>query len=273
MTCSFRKYSLLIALFHVTKIHLLNSRNLTTLVLGSYFGAHFDKFFINCQNLEDVRIDDYMSEIPSTAIVAIKSTLKSNRGIQKLSLCGPSFFEEDFSTGINFSLKELSILYFREVNQENLISFLKTQQNSLETLTIDKWKGEELTATILSMPRLRKLTLFVHMNSIDTIPGDCKSNTIVDLHVTLFLGSVEFENFLKSFPKVERLKISQSAFTNEIADSIPEIFKCLKRLFVQVWCATTLSNEAFFMNLDRIEGDCVELNSNELFQKLNGRRI
>lgn len=216
-----------------------------------------------------------MHKIPTEALNAIRKTLKSNKRLKTLSFSGLSLFNEDFSTGISFNLRQLTIHFgYEEFHRRNLISFLESQKDSLEALEMDEWKDEELAKTILSLPRLKKLTFFVYStNSIENIAVGFESLSVVDLCVTLVLGFTKFENFLKAFPKVEAFKISQACFTDEVADTIPKIFKSLKRLWVQFFSANNISNETFYMNLEKIESHGLHAGSKQLADKLNVRFI
>lgn len=75
----------------------------------------------------------------------------------------------DFSSNIDFKLKELAIGFLNVWKYEslsplpmkNINLFLKTQKDSLEKLTVNAWENAEVIKTILSMPRLKYLTLRV----------------------------------------------------------------------------------------------------------------
>lgn len=213
--------------------------------------------------------------IPSPALNAIRTSLKANTLLTKLEILDTTVFNVDFSSEIRFKLKELVILFVRnKVQEQNINFFLKTQSDTLEVLTFDRWRNADLMKTIVFMPRLRKFTLqmslsescklkFVHQNS---------SVVVLNLEVSEYCEKVEIRSLLTAFPKVESLNIKNRNFNDEIANYIPESLIFLKRLAVSSFRAVNISNEAFYLNLEEINCSYqgVLPSSSKLFEKLNG---
>lgn len=135
----------------------------------------------------------------------------------------------------------------------NLNWFLMKQKNSLKVVKISRQMDLERLKIILPMPRLKELALgsyfigdlklaaeglqpnlsLTHLH----LPNDRNENASVKILLTLF-------------PNVEFLKLWH--VDDKTADSISEIGKNLKSLSVTNFFARKISNEAFYLNLEKL---------------------
>lgn len=177
---------------------------------------------------------------------AIRTSLKSNETLKKLRLPCDTLFNEDISTEIGFKLRVLQLLFPREAQQKgNINLFLKTQKNSLRTLSIGRWLGGDVTKTVLSMTRLKALTLFQHVDYIE--PSEYAESLPQNLSVTKLDLSDIFTNemtdrLVKAFPNVEYMKINMMYPNRRL---IHETMKSLKDLNTGKYGDHQVSPEVF----------------------------
>lgn len=226
--------------------------------MGTSFLYYYDKAFVNCKSLKSLHIN--LSEsMPETKLNAIRNSLKSNKGLKKLNITCNSLFDEDFSSEINFNLTEFDafLLHIHGLHSvQNFKKFLATQKDSLETLHFYGWEAIVHTmATILSMPRLKKLRLGGLedlRNPIQLATGISQQNcsiTTLDLSFLNLRNSNTLKIVLGAFPKVQNLIICR--FSDIIAVVISEQFKSLKNLSVSYFEVTNMiGNEEFYRNLE-----------------------
>lgn len=232
-----------------------------------YFDCYSNTFCF-LRNLERLYID--MFEGTPSSSNAIRTILKSNKGLKFLKFDDPYLFNQDFSTEIDFKLAELQIDYIGEeqIFSHNLNLFLKTQRDTLETVeTLADWTDVDVMKTILSMPRLKNLTLgdfeFDALEIAEALPPN---NSVKSLHLLDWDNYSECDFFFKVCPKVEFLEMNE--ITDEIADLISETCKSLKRLCVHRFRAKNIKDEAFFSDLDEISCGEVASYSEGLTERL-----
>lgn len=204
---------------------------------------------------------------------AIATTLKSNKSLKILNVSGGSVFSKTLASGVDFKLRELSIgqIEYETPFQQNFNSFLKTQRDSLEALTIEQELEAEVFRTILSMTRLKDI--WMRSNDIDLLKYSADNfPQNFSLETFFFKGPINnrdlFKKVLSMFPKVAYLNISN--LTNEVAEIISETCKHLKKISTAKFSATNVSNEVFYKNLEKLYSFQVNGDSQKLFEKLNG---
>lgn len=208
-----------------------------------------------------------------SASEAIRNTLKSSNGLKKLEIKCDSLFSEDFSSEINFKLKQLhiySLVDSEVVFQRNVNSFLMTQRETLESVIFAGRMGIEVLETILTMPRLKKLTFGV--NCIDPLKLATvilpENKSVTSLHLTgVWRNLTSYKIILKAFPNVENLRILK--MTDEVAEIIPEACKKLKTFTPMQFEVKSIKNEDFYRNLSKFASCLIEPASLELFKKFN----
>lgn len=244
--------------------------------------------FANCKNLY-LLVMELKDNISPFQLNAVRKCLKSNKQLKHLALFGAPLFKEDFSTDIGFQLRKLIIgccpsgrnrqNRYETFPMKNINSFLKTQVSSLETLTLYGLENAEILRTILSMLRLKSLTLRVFSAIRPAVLASesfAQSKSITYLNIERFDPDFVFK--LSAFPNVEILKIE--TFDDESANVIAESCKSLKKLSVRHFFAMNISNEAFFLGLK--EFTCKTINTYQsaenmsrkvLFEKLNVKYV
>lgn len=268
------------------KFHLLSQlivffRSLKTLRIDRYghtFANHYEKIFVDCKKLEHLTF--WLHTMPDPALNAIRTTLKMNENLKTLELLhihDGNVFSEDFSSEIKFKLESFCI-YFNVLEPQllrNLHSFLITQKNCLEKLTI-RITTIETMKIIASMPRLKKL--YLHgIDDIDQLEVAAESwppnHSLTVLNIPCFWNdNNSYEFFPKLFPKVEALHIT--TFGDREADFISENFKCLKRMRMENFRATSIKDEDFFLRLSKLcRLDLVATEYEDLSKKLNVQKV
>lgn len=238
------------------------------MTLISTFASFYDSAFVKCKGLESLSIST-IDDIRPKVVSALKNSLKSNHGLKKLKLQCKPIFHEDFSSEINFKLKEFEVqsLDLHQYVRTNLNLFLMTQWDSLETLSIDRWIDDNVMGTILSMPHLKNLSLGLRdLGSVRTLP---QSDSITTLNLSYMWGCPIRKFILEAFPNVENLTIAD--MSGESADIISETCINLKRLSIKYFMANRISNEEFFMKLESFTCDGIQPvnhNGQKLFKKL-----
>lgn len=210
----------------------------------------------------------------------MRNSLKCNKKLKSLELYGGMIFSEDFLTGIIFKLTTLSIIQVEPEFQSVFNSFLKTQRDSLEDLSIGRRPSFEIMKTILSMPRLNKVFLSVKESElrgqimwlpaeffIQSLPQNFSVSNF-DLRSGWATCFTWCELFFKALPNIKSLKIT--LLDDESADVIAKTCKFLKQLEVEYFNAKAIANEDFYLNLEKLFSENVDEDSQQLFEKLNG---
>lgn len=280
--------------FFFIKIQLeFRFRNLKTLTVSGDFAAVYDKAFASCKSFTSLSItfDDVLSRAPTpqSAVDALKTSLKSNKGLKTLKIDGSLVLKEDLSSAVSFKLTEFSVSFKTHAMQlhPNFNLFLKTQADTLECLEVNGWpklsfalwnQEDQSLKTLLSMTRFKTVSLKnFHFNvSVHAARQIPQNNSVTSL--TLKDSNPGNEKkllnfFLKAFPKLEILKIT--GFDNEIADLISETSTSLKHLSVESFCLKNVSHEEFFLNLESFicvyqkSKFCLDSVSSRMFERLN----
>lgn len=218
----------------------------------------YEKAFVNCQNLENLSVNKNFDEPLPKTINAVRKILETNKKLKTLETTCWSLFNDDFSSEVSFELKELSIINVFSDSQrlgQNFNLFLKAQRDTLEKLTISELIGVETIKIILSMPRLKEFTLSeLDINPLEDTPARLpQSHSITSLALPTFNNSNAFNKiFLKSFPKVEYLSISNMP-CDELADLIPKAFKFLKTVKLIEFFMPESSPLRAFVNVEILE--------------------
>lgn len=252
-------------------------RNLKSLEIDGYNDFRSNgEILVNCKSLESltVRLKKIASQQTSEAI---RKTLIDNKKLKKLEIFGDLLhpvFDRDLTSEKNFSLTELNIDFLMHKSNvcHNLNLLLMMQRNSLEILSIKRSCGVEVMKTILSLPRLKQLTL--GEGDIMLIrKNNCfeESHSVTSLHLknSPFL-LCNFNILLKLFPKVETLKVQ--TFTEELANAISKTCKSLKTLSIDEFVAIRIKDEAFFMKLKKLKCNSLSTASYSLFGFLTGQQ-
>lgn len=139
-----------------------------------------------------------------------------------------------------------------EKSYPDLNSFLITQKDSIQVLKLRQQLTLDLMKTIFTIPRLKKLDLGTFCSNdlkvaVQTLP---KNLSVTELLLFQDKGNASIEMFLTFFPNVEFLKIPH--VDDDTADLISRKAKHLKRLSVKNFFARSISNEAYFLNLEQI---------------------
>lgn len=176
----------------------------------------------------------------ASSLEAIRTILKINADLKFLRINYEVFyllFSEDFSKQISFNLREFHAesmqrpLGIQVQVQQNLNAFLMTQRESIEKLTLGKWMGSDVFKTILSMPRLKNVTL---MGFQGVEPAELQAESFPQnfsvTHLTLsdFWKDDVIRFMLEVFPRLESMTITGTA-----ADPDSSIFD-LRPGFAQV---------------------------------------
>lgn len=204
----------------------------------------------------------------------MRATLKSNPGLKALNLEGILLFDEDFRAELSFKLKKYEVLYVPGNTQaiQNFLLFLKSQMNSLETLSIGILISAELLEIILSMPRLEHLKLMCDISYFEYPAAPRQNYSITRLELCNFSPTADatIESYLLPlFPKVEHLAIR--SLNHETAELIPESCKFLKTLIVGHFTAERIESKDFYLGLEKfVSRFCETRKSKHLFLKLNG---
>lgn len=148
------------------------------------------------------------------------------------------------------------LTFFETTNgvlHKNLNLFLATQKDSLKVVKINSSMDVECLKIIFSMPRLEKL-LLGKFNITDlkiAAEGMQKKYSVTHLHLTDDRNENQaVKILLTAFPNVEYLRLCK--VDDKIATSISDNGKSLKRLSVKNFYARKISNEAFYLNLEKI---------------------
>lgn len=222
---------------------------------------------------------------PKSTLDAIRNSLKCNKKLKSLELYGGMIFSEDFLTGIIFKLTTLSIIKVEPQFQLVFNSFLKTQRDNLEDLSIGRRPCVEIMKTILSMPRLNKVSLSVKESELrdqimwppaEWVPPEFffqsipQNFSVSNFHLksTWSTCFTWCELFLEALPNIKSLKIT--LLDDESAEVIAKTCKFLKQLEVEYFNAKAIANEAFYLNLEKLFSENVDEDSQQLFEKLNG---
>lgn len=149
---------------------------------------------------------------------------------------------------------------------------MKTQEETLETLTFEEHDGIETLQAISSMRRLKilELGMVYSIGSSETEVATVQQNRSVE-NLSFYnnlINSKETNGLLNIFPQVKVLKIVR--LNDEIADFISQTCKSLKRLYVERFCAKSISDEKFYFNLEELNSKyCGDLICGNLLKKLN----
>lgn len=206
-----------------------------------------DEAFVNCKSLESFTIATW------SAVNVIRTILEANKKLKTLKLHESSIFKKGFSSEKDFKLTEFSFddLCFNQDYLQNFNQFLIKQRDSLETMKLGQWMNVQVFETILSMSRLKKLSLGVQLlHPLKNYDVFSRSQSITDLELSHFQNrdGMNCTVLLRAFPNVEILKIS--GMYNELADAISATCKSLKRLYVELFEASAISNIDFFLELE-----------------------
>lgn len=181
----------------------------------------FHEAFINCMSLESFSIKSG-SEISSSALNAIKKILQSNVGLKKLGIHFNVFnliFSEDVASNVHFNLTNYhaSNLYrvpsYQATSQSHLNSFLESQIQTIEILSISDWMGVSALKTIFSMPRLTDVTIkgFHHAGGLFTDWENLQLNTntsIVKMNFNDMSSNFQIlEKVVKATPNLKFLSL------------------------------------------------------------------
>lgn len=179
-----------------------------------------------CKSLTKLTLKDVAEPKPIGPIPNLKSFLKSNQALRELELSGGEkffrmFFEEDLSDAVSFKLKRLEIVNAQISNGEflerNLLKFLKSQSQSLETLIITHFKSRDTIEHIFNkMPNLKSFMTFREI-SARLMHLDLNEN-IVDLGIRGYEEIGDFEKILSVLPKLTKLRLI--ALTTEKVEAI-----------------------------------------------------
>lgn len=195
--------------------------------------------------------------------------------LKKLTLRGPELFSDDFLCQISFRLTEFDFIIHQSPPlqaPQNLKLFLMSQRDTIEVLRLGYWIDDDTLETVLSMPRLKKLIFstraFGHFKNLP----EKQNHSVVDVCLRSF-NVIPFrwiEYFVNAFPKVQSLTIRD--FDDSVANLISESCKFLERLTFEIFCATNIPNEDFYLRLKEFNS-CygVPNRSQQLFERLNGR--
>lgn len=186
------------------------------------FATFYDAAFVNCKNLTSFSIKSGGS-MGDTSLNAIRTILKTNGGLKFLKIDYEVFyllFGDDFSGETSFKLREFHAKSLQRPlgNQtqvrQNLNSFLMAQGETVETLTLGKWMGGDVFKTILSMPRLKQVTLmgFQGVESAELQSESFpKISSVKRLDLSDFWKDEVVRFMLEVFPRVEDVTITGTA--------------------------------------------------------------
>lgn len=241
--------------------------------------------FVNCRNLKRLLI--CVNNGPSFALEAVKICLRSNPELKELRIFNGQVIGEILPTDVSFKLSGLELDNYSDdpQNIQNVKAFLKTQVDYLEELYFGRNTDVETMKIILSMPRLKSLTLKLSIEgkeALESLKALPPSNSIEFLDSLYILPCM-----LKAFPKVQTLITDSLDFYS--VEFIPKAFKSLRNLSASMFRAKKVSNKAFYKGLEKFtcrevgelflnfeaEPDGPLLVKNEsiqkLFEKLNGK--
>lgn len=184
----------------------------------------YDNAFVNCKNLTSLSIDSKLRLGPSS-LDSIRTLLESNGGLTFLKIGDAVFnpiFSEDFLKESGLQLKE-----FHGESQEytpggihvsvpqNFNAFLKSQIETLETLTLRTWMGVDALKLVLPLPHLKDVTVKGFKYPVDPEvpkveleglpPNDSVVNLTLPKEVHPFQALISIS---EAFPNLESLKIA-----------------------------------------------------------------
>lgn len=201
------------------KLKVLTLDNVQDEVLNTLLGR--------CRSLTKLTLKNVDFRITINPIPNLKSFFKRNEALSEIELGVGDvyfriFFEEDHSEAVSFKLKRLEInngvapISNREVLERNLLKFLKTQSQSLETLEISACKSRDIIEHIFNkMPNLKSFRTYEKLKARHL---HLKLNeNIVDLGIW---GEdfKDFEKILSVVPKLTNLKLYE--LTKEKVEAI-----------------------------------------------------
>lgn len=219
----------------------------------------FVEAFINCQNITSFKIKSG-NRIPSHALEAVKGIIEKNINLNSLEISYNIFnliFEKEMSSRIQFHLKEFHAndLYKTPGDlcvQVHLLAFLRTQGNSLETLTISEWFGIDVIKMALSMPRLKSLTLKGLHNAEKTIDWE-KVELRQNFSVTklafhdLSNNNEVLKKVINLLPELQSLKLF--TMDQNSMELVSANCQNLKSLYVDHFLPSFVSSKKLFKNL------------------------
>lgn len=150
-----------------------------------------------------------------------------------LTLRGPELFSDDFLCQISFRLTEFVFIIVHSPPLQvlqNLKLFLMSQKDTLEVLRLREWIDDDIMETVLSMPRLKKLNLWIQAFAHFENLAEKQNHSVVNVCLRT-LNVIPFrliEYFVKAFPKVQSLRIRE--LDDLVADLISKSCEFLERL-------------------------------------------
>lgn len=222
----------------------------------------FVEAFKNCKMLTSFKIKSG-NRVPSEALKAIKEIMENNVNLEFLEINYNIFyfiFEEDISSRVRFSLKAFHIRDLYQIPgaitvKANLLSFLRSQQSSIKSLTISEWFGIEVIETIFSMTSLENVSLkgFHHAEkTVDWKNIELPQNSLITeltFH-DLSNDNLILQKFVSVIPNLKSLKL----FTMDQSSMELVSLNCksLQDLFAEHFLSIDISSKNLFMNLQRV---------------------
>lgn len=234
--------------------------NLSKFVAKNTQAFLFPEIFQNIQTL--TQLDLFSNEHNVASMNAVKNFLMKNENLEVLNVSNSVFHQilyEDMPTKFPIKLKKLSIANgtyqegeFYKRYYTNLIALLKQQSDSLETVVLDDWLGEDVLKAIYTLSKLENLTIKgftqTQENSVYNKLILSKNTSIKKLNI-----GVVSENFtiLKSvISAAQNLNSLSISFINfQFMDLISRNTPNLKHLSVDYLNITYIPRRDLFKNL------------------------
>lgn len=224
----------------------------------------FPEIFQNIQQL--TQFDLFSNEHNVASLNAVMNLFKKNEKLEILNISGRVFHQilyEDISTKVSFKLKKLSVANgnyqsgdFYKKFYTNLVALLKQQSDSLETVLLDDWMGEDVLKTIYTLPKLKNITIkgFTHIyDNVDFSDLMLTKNTSIK-KMNICMVPEDF-NLLKAIivatPNLNSLAIS---FMNvQFLDFISRNSTRLRSLSIDYLNITYIPRRDIFKNLEYLD--------------------
>ncbi|KAG5677795.1 hypothetical protein PVAND_007525 [Polypedilum vanderplanki] len=223
----------------------------------------YHEIFQNLQHLEHFEIISNDQNIASLNTVI--KFLTVNENLKSLQISGNVFYqimyESNLVQKVPFHLKKLVISngnyhqgssYYEQI-YDNLVTFIKSQSNSLESISLDDWMGENVLTTIYELPKLKELSIKGFTNCIDTM--HLKK---INLNVNTSIRKLElfaiaedqliFESLMRATPALKNLSLS--LLNHHFLDTIKQSGISLTHLTVYSVNLTHIESKDLFKKLE-----------------------
>lgn len=213
--------------------------------------------FENAKNIETLYIQ-CNTECP-VALNAIIKMLKRCTKLKYLSMFGgvvdQVFYYEDVVKDFKFKLRKLSVnrKIVHSRIQTNFANFLKTQTESMESVTFHDWTGIDPLCAVFALPKLASINIYGFHHAERTIDWSkiklSTNNCIKRFHFSsLSIVNESFKTMLGGLSKIESLYTT--SIKQDSMESLSKALPMLRCFQVQNFLACDLSSKDLFPVLE-----------------------